>query len=82
MHRAGGIGIGLTYVTGTLVRIGRAIAGKSNRENLGKYVSLWLSLAIGAGLGALALSQSMLLALSVATAFAGSLAAMTALPGG
>jgi uncharacterized membrane protein YoaK (UPF0700 family) len=82
MHRAGGISIGLTYVTGTLVQIGRAIAGLLGREGdlrkLGKYVALWLSLAAGAGLGALALSISTLAALAAAAAAAGLLAVTTA----
>ncbi len=81
MHRAGGISIGLTYVTGTLVQIGRAIAGLLGREGdprkLGKYVALWLSLAAGAGLGALALSISTLAALAAAAATAGLLAVTT-----
>jgi len=82
MHRAGGISIGLTYVTGTLVQIGRAIAGLLGREGdprkLGKYVALWLSLAAGAGFGALALSISTLAALAAAAAAAGLLAVTTA----
>ena len=82
MHRAGGISIGLTYVTGTLVQIGRAIAGllgpEGDPRKLGKYVALWLSLAAGAGLGALALSISTLAALAAAAAAAGLLAVTTA----
>ena len=78
MHRAGGIGIGLTYVTGTLVQIGRGIGALTRRsgdgQKISKYVALWLSLAVGGGLGALALSISMLVALSIATAAAAGLA--------
>jgi uncharacterized membrane protein YoaK (UPF0700 family) len=74
MHRAGGISIGLTYVTGTLVQIGRALARGGNTTNLPKYAALWLSLALGAGLGALALSISTLAALSAAAAAAAALA--------
>ncbi len=82
MHRAGGIGIGLTYVTGTLVQIGRslagAIGGEGDSRKLGEYAALWLSLAVGAGLGGLVLSLSTLGALCVAAAAAGSLAVATA----
>jgi len=79
MHRAGGIGIGLTYVTGTLVQIGRALGGRSSLRLLVRYLALWLSLATGAGLGAMALSVSTLAALSAAAAGAAWLAVSTAL---
>lgn len=74
MHRAGGISIGLTYVTGTLVQIGRGLARGGNTTNLPKYAALWLSLAFGAGLGALALSVSTVAALSAAAVGAAALA--------
>lgn len=83
MHRAGGIGIGLTYVTGTLVQFGRALAdlmrGKGDGRRIGEYGALWLSLAFGAGLGAAALSISRVAALSAAAALALCLAGLTAI---
>jgi uncharacterized membrane protein YoaK (UPF0700 family) len=84
MHRAGGIGIGLTYVTGTLVQFGKALAdiirgnGGGGRR-VAMYGALWLSLAVGAGLGSVALSLSPLAALLAAAGVALFLAAATAL---
>jgi uncharacterized membrane protein YoaK (UPF0700 family) len=92
MHRAGGISIGLTYVTGTLVQIGRALAdilrgpgekgaedkGSSGGRRLAKYAALWLSLAFGAVLGAAALSLSPFAGLLAAAGIALGLAAATA----
>jgi uncharacterized membrane protein YoaK (UPF0700 family) len=83
MHRAGGIGIGLTYVTGTLVQIGRALAsmlkGATGARRLLQYLTLWLSLAGGAASGALAMSVSLPATLLFAAAVAASLAITTAI---
>jgi uncharacterized membrane protein YoaK (UPF0700 family) len=78
MHRAGGISIGLTYVTGTLVQIGRGLVGGGTGA-FGKHCALWLSLAAGAALGGLALSLSVVGALLIAAAAAASLAVGTAM---
>jgi uncharacterized membrane protein YoaK (UPF0700 family) len=82
MHRAGGISIGLTYVTGTLVHIGKALAdivrGKDGGRRVAEYGALWLSLAFGAGAGAVALSLSALGALSAAAGVALCLAGASA----
>jgi uncharacterized membrane protein YoaK (UPF0700 family) len=82
MQHVGGISLSLTYVTGTLVQIGRGLAalltGKGNIRSLTRYLALWLSLATGAGLGTLALSLSPLAALATASFIAALLAAMTA----
>jgi uncharacterized membrane protein YoaK (UPF0700 family) len=78
MHRAGGISIGLTYVTGTLVQIGRGLVG-GGTGTPAKHFALWLCLAVGAALATLALSVSVIGALSVAAAGAASLAITTAL---
>jgi uncharacterized membrane protein YoaK (UPF0700 family) len=83
MHRAGGIGIGLTYVTGTLVQIGRALADmvrlRGGGRRVAEYAALWTSLALGAGLGAWALAISPLAALLAAAVMALCLAGITAL---
>lgn len=80
MHRAGGINIGLTYVTGTLVQVGRSIAGVARGERqwrrIGEYLALWFSLATGAFLGALAVSFSSFFAMAGATVIAASLGAL------
>src|SRR6202012_4598637 len=80
MHRAGGISIGLTYVTGTLVQIGRAVAdivrGRRGGQRVAEYGALWLSLAFGAASGCLALSVSPLAALSAAACVALGLASV------
>jgi uncharacterized membrane protein YoaK (UPF0700 family) len=85
MHRAGGINIGLTYVTGTLVQIGRTLAsmlrGEGGARRLSQYLALWSSLVTGAGLGAIVQSVSPAAALSSAAAAAGVLAVMTAQSG-
>ncbi len=74
MRRAGGISIGLTYVTGTLVQIGRAIAARDIGK-LWRYLALWGSLGIGAGLAA---SVPAFYAMVAAAVFAASLAVVTA----
>lgn len=56
VHRAGGISVALTYVTGTLVHFGRAIAGAltgtSSMKEGWPYLGLWVALVAGAALGA------------------------------
>jgi uncharacterized membrane protein YoaK (UPF0700 family) len=83
MHRAGGISVGLTYVTGTLVQIGRNLAAMAHHQSdfgrVCQYLALWCSLAIGAGGGSLVLAVSPIAALSCAAATAAALALVTAL---
>jgi uncharacterized membrane protein YoaK (UPF0700 family) len=85
MHRAGGVSIGLTYVTGTLVQIGRTLAamfcGESGGRRLLEYFALWSTLAIGAGCGAMAMSVSPASALAFAAAVAAALAVVTVFSG-
>ncbi|MBW4092202.1 MAG: DUF1275 domain-containing protein [Proteobacteria bacterium] len=73
IHRAGGISVSLTYVTGTLVHIGAAVARALRGAALAAaapYVALWAALACGAGLGAAAASVSTPGALGAACACA------------
>ncbi len=56
-QRDGGVSIGLTYMTGTLVKLGQQLAGMLNggpRNTWGPYALHWLGLVTGATLGALA----------------------------
>ena len=82
MQRTGGISIGVTYVTGIVVQVGKAIAAIIRRDGgyrrLADYTARWISLMVGALLGALALSISPLVALSIAAGVAISLAAASA----
>jgi uncharacterized membrane protein YoaK (UPF0700 family) len=79
VHRAGGVNIDLTYVTGTLVQVGRALADiarfKGGGRRVTEYMALWTSLALGAW----ALAISPLGALMAAAAIALCLAAITAI---
>lgn len=60
IHQVGGVNIALTYVTGTLVRIGGAIAGAIRGEGSLRavlpFIVVWLALGCG-GLGAAAVSR-------------------------
>lgn len=78
MHRAGGISIGLTYVTGTLVQIGRGLAG-GGFGTLPEHGALWLSLLAGAALATLTRSLTVVGALSIAAAVAALLAVASAI---
>ena len=74
VHRAGGISVSLTYVTGTLVHVGAALARALRGAGLaaaGPYLALWAALACGAGLGAEAASLSTPAALAAAAGCAG-----------
>ena len=75
VHKAEGISMALTYVTGTLVHIGRAIAaalrGNGPWRVVLPYLGLWLSLVCGGFAGALvahhAVSTAMLAAAVLST---------------
>ncbi len=74
MHRAGGVNVALTYVTGTLVNIGRGVA-KALLESgpwsaTLPFLALWCGLVAGAVAGALVARQSAALALGCAAAIA------------
>ena len=82
VHRAGGVGVALTYVTGTLVHVGRSVAeairGMAPWSAAGPYAMLWAGLAGGSAAGALVTSVSETLALAVAAGMSAVLAAVVA----
>jgi uncharacterized membrane protein YoaK (UPF0700 family) len=82
-ERNGEVRIGLTYMTGTLVRAGQGIASAlSGGERFGwaPHLLLWLGLVAGATAGAAAFASFGLQALWAATAAASTLAAIAAGP--
>lgn len=84
IQRAGPTPVTLTYVTGTLVRTGEAIAdllmGRGGRD-LPVYLLLWLGLGVGAVGGATAFARWGAQALAAPAALALILAALLALAG-
>jgi uncharacterized membrane protein YoaK (UPF0700 family) len=78
----GDVRIGLTYMTGTLVKLGKRITAAAmggDRFGWAPYLGLWLGLAGGAVLGALSYARIGASALWIA---AGLMAALTVLAGG
>lgn len=72
-QRNGEIAVGLTYMTGALVRLGQAIGGiliGQPRRGWLPHVLLWLGLALGAVIGALAFLHLGALATWIAIAWA------------
>lgn len=80
-EREGEVSVGLTYMTGTLVKLGQhlaaAISGGDHRYWFW-YLFLWLGLVVGACTGAVAYSRFGLSALWLAAAVAGSLTLIAA----
>jgi len=75
-QRDGEVSIAITYMTGTLVRMGRALAAALTggpRWNWAPYLLLWLGLVGGAALGALSYASVGLLGLWGATLAAAAL---------
>ena len=74
VRRAGGMDVALTYVTGTLVRLGRTIAaavlGRGAWEAASPVAGLWLSFAVGAAAGGLGASGDPTIAIAAAAAVA------------
>jgi uncharacterized membrane protein YoaK (UPF0700 family) len=71
--RNGEVGVSLTYMTGTLVKLGQALAGAAkgaNRSAYRPYLILWAGLTLGAVLGTLTFGRLGLSALWPAAAFA------------
>lgn len=59
-QRGGEVAVGLTYMTGALVRLGQALAGYAlgeRRNGWAPFIALWCGLAVGAVLGAFAWSH-------------------------
>jgi uncharacterized membrane protein YoaK (UPF0700 family) len=82
-QRGGGMSIPITYMTGTLVRLGQALAGAlmgiAPRGGWLPYLLLWSGLMLGAGGGALAYRTWGTDALWGATSFAFALAVAAAM---
>ena len=76
LHHAGGARATPTYVTGTLVNLGHALADRllGAPSPWGSYLLMWLGLVCGAGLGALGANRYGALALVVPAAAAALLA--------
>ncbi|MED5537291.1 MAG: YoaK family protein [Pseudomonadota bacterium] len=71
--RNGEVGVSLTYMTGTLVKLGQALAGAvkgGDRHAYKAYLTLWAGLSVGAVLGALTFGRLGLAALWPAAGFA------------
>ena len=70
VHEAEGISVALTYVTGTLVHVGRgvvkALRGAAPWHEVLPFVGLWLGLISGGLVGAVIAGRSLALALLVA----------------
>lgn len=74
VHKADGISVPLTYVTGTLVHAGRGVAhaltGKGPWSAVVPYVALWVGLVSGGIGGALVASRSQFVAMITAAGIA------------
>ncbi len=78
-QRNGDVGVGLTYMTGTLVRAGQRIAAAltgGDRWAWGPYLLLWAGLTTGGAIGAAAYMQVGTLALWAASAVVALLAVL------
>ena len=80
-QRNGDVGVGLTYMTGALVKIGQRIAAAltgGDRWAWGPYALLWVGLSLGGALGAAAYLRFGVLALWAAAGVVATLAAIKA----
>jgi uncharacterized membrane protein YoaK (UPF0700 family) len=76
-QRNGDVGVGLTYMTGALVKAGQRIAAAltgGDRWAWGPYALLWMGLTLGGALGAAAYLKFGILALWAAAAIVATLA--------
>jgi uncharacterized membrane protein YoaK (UPF0700 family) len=78
LHKAKGVGVPLTYVTGTLVNLGRAIAaalrGDASWSKALPFAGFWLSLCGGAVAGSFAARAGLAVAMVAAAGIASALA--------
>ena len=81
VHHANGISVSLTYVTGTLVKIGRGLAealrGMKPVSGVLPYLGLWLAVFVGSVLGAAVARASAVDAIAIAAAAASALAILS-----
>ena len=74
VHRAAGIAVALTYVTGTLVHTGRSIVkallGEAPWRDALSTIALWCALVVGSTVGAITAARSTSDALFVAASLA------------
>ncbi len=81
LHKAAGIAVSLTYVTGTLVNIGRSIVkallGEASWRITFAYVALWCALLFGSATGAVAAVRSAPDALFIAASLLTALSLVT-----
>ena len=80
-QRNGDVGVGLTYMTGTLVKVGQRIAAAltgGDRWAWGPYALLWIGLTAGGALGAAAYLRLGVVAVWAAAAVLGVLALICA----
>ena len=75
VHKAAGLTVSLTYVTGTLVNIGRSIVkallGQAPWRDAFSYMGLWCALFLGSAGGAIVAALSTPMALLVAASLLG-----------
>ncbi len=79
-QRDGAVSVGLTYMTGALVRMGQGLAARmmgKGGEGWSGWGLLWLGLALGAVLGAVGWIHAPALVLWIASGWAGMLAALS-----
>lgn len=77
MHRSEGVSVSLTYVTGTLVQVGRSLAAGRFRI-AGLHASLWCSLTLGAVAGMILAGPSLSIAMAIPAVLAAVLAGIVA----
>lgn len=80
VHKAAGLTVSLTYVTGTLVNIGRSIVkallGEAPWRDAFSYMGLWCALFLGSAGGAIVAALSTPMALLVAASLLAGLSAV------